>query len=71
MQFQLLGNTGVFVSRLCFGTMTFGGKATMFEAIGALRRNIRAECIICRHRGGREKSASGRGWRSRARLNRR
>jgi aryl-alcohol dehydrogenase-like predicted oxidoreductase len=36
MQFQLLGNTGVFVSRLCFGTMTFGGKATMFEAIGAL-----------------------------------
>ena len=36
MQFQLLGNTGVFVSRLCFGAMTFGGKATMFEAIGAL-----------------------------------
>jgi aryl-alcohol dehydrogenase-like predicted oxidoreductase len=36
MQYQLLGNTGVFVSRLCFGTMTFGGKATMFEAIGAL-----------------------------------
>jgi aryl-alcohol dehydrogenase-like predicted oxidoreductase len=36
MQFQLLGNTGVFVSRLCFGTMTFGGKATIFEAIGAL-----------------------------------
>jgi aryl-alcohol dehydrogenase-like predicted oxidoreductase len=36
MQFQLLGSTGVFVSRLCFGTMTFGGKATVFEAIGAL-----------------------------------
>jgi aryl-alcohol dehydrogenase-like predicted oxidoreductase len=36
MQFQLLGNTGVFVSRLCFGTMTFGGKGTMWDAIGSL-----------------------------------
>ena len=36
MQFQQLGNTGVFVSRLCFGAMTFGGTGTMFEAIGAL-----------------------------------
>jgi len=38
MQFQQLGNTGVFVSRLCFGAMTFGGKGTMFEAIGALQQ---------------------------------
>jgi len=36
MQYQLLGNTGVFVSRLCFGTMTFGGVGTLFEAIGSL-----------------------------------
>jgi len=36
MEFQQLGNTGVFVSRLCLGAMTFGGKGTMFEAIGAL-----------------------------------
>src|SRR5579863_1654064 len=38
MQFQQLGNTGVFVSRLCFGAMTFGGKGTTFEAIGALEQ---------------------------------
>jgi aryl-alcohol dehydrogenase-like predicted oxidoreductase len=38
MQFQQLGNTGVFVSRLCFGAMTFGGKGTMFEAIGSLEQ---------------------------------
>ena len=25
MQFEQLGNTGVFVSRLCLGAMTFGG----------------------------------------------
>jgi aryl-alcohol dehydrogenase-like predicted oxidoreductase len=36
MQFQQLGNTGVFVSRLCMGAMTFGGAGTMFEAIGGL-----------------------------------
>ena len=36
MQYQQLGNTGVFVSRLCLGTMTFGGIGTMFEAIGGL-----------------------------------
>ena len=33
MNYQLLGNTGVLVSELCFGTMTFGGKG-MWEAIG-------------------------------------
>ncbi|HML15671.1 MAG TPA: aldo/keto reductase [Bryobacteraceae bacterium] len=38
MQYQQLGNTGVFVSRLCFGTMTFGGANTMFAAIGALEQ---------------------------------
>jgi aryl-alcohol dehydrogenase-like predicted oxidoreductase len=36
MQFQQLGNTGVFVSRLCMGAMTFGGKGGIFEAIGGL-----------------------------------
>jgi aryl-alcohol dehydrogenase-like predicted oxidoreductase len=38
MQFQQLGNTGVFVSRLCFGAMTFSGKGTIFEAIGGLEQ---------------------------------
>ena len=36
MQFQQLGNTGVFVSRLCLGAMTFGGAGTIYETIGAL-----------------------------------
>ena len=33
MQYKQLGNTGVLVSELCFGAMTFGGKG-MWEAIG-------------------------------------
>jgi aryl-alcohol dehydrogenase-like predicted oxidoreductase len=36
VQYQQLGNTGVFVSRLCLGAMTFGGVGTMFEVIGGL-----------------------------------
>jgi len=37
MQYQQLGNTGVFVSRLCLGAMTFGGATTsIWSAIGAL-----------------------------------
>ncbi|HYL35098.1 MAG TPA: aldo/keto reductase, partial [Bryobacteraceae bacterium] len=36
MQYQQLGNTGVFVSRLCLGAMTFGGKGGIFEVIGGL-----------------------------------
>jgi aryl-alcohol dehydrogenase-like predicted oxidoreductase len=33
MKYNLLGDTGVLVSELCFGAMTFGGKG-MWEAIG-------------------------------------
>jgi aryl-alcohol dehydrogenase-like predicted oxidoreductase len=37
MQYQQLGNTGVFVSRLCMGAMTFGGAGSaLFEVIGGL-----------------------------------
>lgn len=36
MQFQHLGNTGVFVSRICFGAMTFGGADTIYGIIGGL-----------------------------------
>src|SRR5579864_2311975 len=36
VQYQQLGNTGVFVSRLCFGAMTFGGAGGIFQAIGGL-----------------------------------
>src|SRR5688572_6157883 len=33
MKYNLLGDTGVLVSELCFGTMTFGGQG-YWEAIG-------------------------------------
>ena len=33
MKYNLLGDTGVLVSELCFGAMTFGGKG-IWEAIG-------------------------------------
>jgi aryl-alcohol dehydrogenase-like predicted oxidoreductase len=36
VQYQQLGNTGVYVSRLCLGAMTFGGKGGIFEVIGGL-----------------------------------
>ena len=36
MQYHQLGNTGVFVSRLCLGAMTFGGADGIFKAIGGL-----------------------------------
>src|ERR1051326_5365159 len=34
MQYKTLGNTGLFVSELCLGTMTFGGNGGLWEAIG-------------------------------------
>ncbi len=36
MRFKILGHTGLFVSELCLGTMTFGGGGGMWEAMGAL-----------------------------------
>lgn len=36
MEYQQLGNTGVFVSRLCLGAMTFGGSEGLFQVIGGL-----------------------------------
>lgn len=38
MQYQQLGHTGTFVSRLCLGTMTFGGKGTLFGVMGGLEQ---------------------------------
>ncbi len=37
MKYNLLGNTGLKVSELCLGTMTFGGKG-IFKAIGTLEQ---------------------------------
>src|SRR5579862_4995972 len=36
MHYKTLGNTGLQVSTLCFGTMTFGDGRGMFKAIGAV-----------------------------------
>src|SRR6201986_3445429 len=38
MKYNLLGNTGVVVSELCFGTMTFGGKGGIWENIGKVQQ---------------------------------
>ena len=43
MEYKLLGRTGLKVSRLCFGTMSFGGEAD--EAAAA------AMYAACRERG--------------------
>ena len=36
MRYKLLGSTGLYVSELCLGTMTFGGSDGMWAAIGQL-----------------------------------
>jgi aryl-alcohol dehydrogenase-like predicted oxidoreductase len=39
MKYNFLGNTGLVVSELCFGTMTFGGNGGIWEAIGKLQQD--------------------------------
>jgi aryl-alcohol dehydrogenase-like predicted oxidoreductase len=36
MEYATLGNTGLLVSKLCFGTMTFGNGRGLFQAIGSV-----------------------------------
>jgi aryl-alcohol dehydrogenase-like predicted oxidoreductase len=36
MKYRVLGDTGVFVSELCLGAMTFGGGGQIWETIGGL-----------------------------------
>jgi aryl-alcohol dehydrogenase-like predicted oxidoreductase len=36
MRYKLLGRTGLYVSELCLGTMTFGGSSGIWQAIGKL-----------------------------------
>ena len=45
MRYNPLGRTGLFVSELCLGTMTFGGTDGMWRQIGALQQN-EAEALI-------------------------
>lgn len=44
MKYNLLGRTGLKVSELCLGTMTFGGKG-FFKVIGSLGQNV-ADALI-------------------------
>jgi len=39
MRYNPLGRTGLFVSELCLGTMTFGGSGDMWSKIGALQQS--------------------------------
>ena len=39
MRYKLLGRTGLFVSEICLGTMTFGGTEGMWQKIGSLQQN--------------------------------
>ena len=46
MKYNYVGNTGLLVSELCFGTMTFGGQdAGIWEAIGKLQQKEVNEII--------------------------
>jgi aryl-alcohol dehydrogenase-like predicted oxidoreductase len=36
MRYRLLGRTGLYVSELCLGTMTFGGTGAVWKAIGGM-----------------------------------
>src|ERR1700739_660859 len=47
MKYILLGNTGLKVSELCLGTMTFGGGKGMFAAIGAVEQKA-ADALVAR-----------------------
>ena len=36
MRYRLLGRTGLYVSELCMGTMTFGGTSGLWKVVGGL-----------------------------------
>jgi aryl-alcohol dehydrogenase-like predicted oxidoreductase len=39
MRYHLLGQTGLYVSELCLGTMTYGGSTGIWETIGGLQQD--------------------------------
>src|SRR5471032_316629 len=47
MKFRALADTGVFVSEMCLGTMTFGGSGQIWEKIGGLDQAA-ADAIVHR-----------------------
>ncbi|HTJ93669.1 MAG TPA: aldo/keto reductase, partial [Pararobbsia sp.] len=47
MRYNKLGRTGLFVSELCLGTMTFGGTGEVWSQIGSLQQS-EADALIGR-----------------------
>lgn len=47
MRYRTLGGTGLLVSEICLGTMTFGGQGAMWNTIGALDQSV-ADGIVAR-----------------------
>src|SRR6187549_2105945 len=45
MRYNLLGQTGLYVSELCLGAMTFGGSKGMWQAIGQLQQQEVLELV--------------------------
>jgi aryl-alcohol dehydrogenase-like predicted oxidoreductase len=39
VRYRLLGPTGLYVSELCLGTMTYGGNQGVYELIGNLQQD--------------------------------
>lgn len=46
MRYNKLGRSGLFVSELCLGTMTFGGGQGMWRQIGAVQQE-EADALVC------------------------
>lgn len=47
VNYRKLGRTGLFVSELCLGTMTFGGKDGMWGQIGTLQQAEADQLVAC------------------------
>jgi aryl-alcohol dehydrogenase-like predicted oxidoreductase len=45
MRYRLLGHTGLYVSELCLGTMTYGGSGGIWESIGKLQQDAVTEQV--------------------------
>jgi aryl-alcohol dehydrogenase-like predicted oxidoreductase len=52
MRYNQLGRTGLLVSELCFGTMTFGGNDGMWKQIGSLQQADADRLIRVAHESG-------------------
>jgi len=69
VDYQQLGNTGVFVSRICFGAMTLGGSGSIYQVIGGLPQAEADKLIVCWfsvkwREGAHPFRCPSRGWRA-------